>query len=157
MIRKNVLKPKKEKRKKVSDRHLLKLWAEKVKERSGYRCEYPCCTVRTSQLHPHHIYSRRHAATRYDPDNGMCLCAHHHTLGSESAHHDPDFKEKIIAGGVRTRVDFDFLRYKKETITKNNQEFKDWWFDFLTTGRARYRPDCKATETACKIAEEVGL
>ena len=112
-------------KKKITDDYLLKLWGNIVKERAGCKCEYPDCTVRTTQLHPHHWYSRRHASLRYDPMNGIALCAFHHTMGSFSAHSDPDFKDKIISTGVRTPEWNDALREKRNMIVKNNQAFKE--------------------------------
>lgn len=64
------------KRKQSSDswinKQLDKLWSQKVRER-GY-CEY--CGKRPPEvvLHAHHIYSRRHFSTRWDVENGVCLC-----------------------------------------------------------------------------------
>ena len=109
----------------ITDAKLLKLWADIVRERAGWRCEYPDCDIHATQLHPHHFYSRRHAAIRYDPDNGLCLCSHHHTMGSFSAHHDPDFKDRIISTGVRTPEWNDKLREKRNMIVKNNKAFKE--------------------------------
>jgi len=113
------------KSKPITDAKLLQLWGDRVRERADWRCEYPDCSVRTTQLHPHHFYSRRHAAIRYDVDNGICLCPVHHTLGSFSAHQDPDFKDRIIGMGVRSQDWNDNLRLKRNMIVKNNQAFKD--------------------------------
>lgn len=113
------------KQKPVTDSKLLKLWGDRVLERANYRCEYPDCMVHTTQLHPHHFYSRRHAALRYDVNNGICLCPVHHTLGSFSAHNDPDFKDRIIATGVRSQAWNDKIREKRNLIVKNNQAFKE--------------------------------
>ena len=117
--------------KKITDDHLLKLWANIVKERAGWKCEYPGCVVRATQLHPHHWYSRRHASLRYDPLNGLCLCSHHHTMGAFSAHNDPDFKDRIISTGVRTPEWNDKLREKRNVIVKNNQAFKEETYENL--------------------------
>lgn len=112
-------------RRPISDAKLLKLWGDRVRERANWRCEYPDCSVHTTQLHPHHFYSRRHAALRYDVENGIALCAVHHTLGSFSAHNDPDFKDRIIATGVRSQDWNEKLRLKRNLIVKNNQAFKE--------------------------------
>ena len=113
------------KRKAVTDASLLKLLGNICKERANFRCEYPDCDVRSSQLHPHHFYSRRNASIRYDPDNIIVLCPIHHTLGSFSAHNDPDFKDRIIATCVRSQDWNEKLRLKRNLIVKNNQAFKD--------------------------------
>jgi hypothetical protein len=117
--------------KQISDKKLLKLWAAAVLERAGYKCEYPDCTVNYTQLHPHHLYSRRYVTMRYNLDNGIALCPSHHTMGGDSAHHDPDFKERLIATKVRTREFFDNLRAERNRIQKNTQAFKDECFDKL--------------------------
>jgi len=83
--------------KKITDAKLLKLWGDAVKERAGHRCEYPDCNVHYTQLHPHHLYSRRYVTMRYCLDAGIALCPYHHTMGGLSAHHDPDFK--VCFGG----------------------------------------------------------
>lgn len=73
----------------------MALWAEVVKLRAGNRCEYPGC-IKTSNLNAHHFYSRSRRSVRYDPDNGICLCPYHHSLGNDSAHKDPNFKDIIL-------------------------------------------------------------
>ena len=117
----------KKKMRKITDKSLLKIWGEIVKERANWKCEYPDCMVNAMQLHPHHFYSRKHASIRYDPSNGLCLCSHHHTLGSFSAHQDPDFKDRIISTGVRTPEWRERLLIQRSVIVKNNQTFKDEW------------------------------
>jgi len=62
----------------------LKLWSENVRWRSGYRCAF-CGS--TEYLHSHHIEDVRLCpALRYEPRNGICLCARHHKFGRGSAH-----------------------------------------------------------------------
>lgn len=111
-------------RQKITDKKLLSLWSAAVKERAGHRCEYPECTVRATQLHTHHFYHRSIVPLRYDIDNGICLCAHHHVLGSFAAHKDPDFADIIIARGARTEAWHKNLTQKKRQITKNTTAFK---------------------------------
>lgn len=73
-----------------------KLWAELVKKRADYKCEY---CGKTNYLNAHHIYSRSNNSTRHDPENGIALCSGHHTLSSQfSAHKTPaDFMDWIVA------------------------------------------------------------
>jgi predicted restriction endonuclease len=111
--------------KKATDKYLLKLWAEQVKERAEHRCEYPDCKVNYSQVHAHHIFSRRHASLRYDIKNGISLCPSHHTLGLFSAHKDPAFIMRLISCGVRSSEWFDELIKKRNIIIKNNQSYKN--------------------------------
>ena len=70
------------------------LWSKLVKIRAGFRCEY---CWKTSWLNSHHIRSRTNYSTRYNLDNGICLCQAHHTLSSTfSAHKTPiEFIERI--------------------------------------------------------------
>ena len=72
---------KREKKKKDID------WALAIKERDGYKCVY--CGSK-DYLNSHHIYSRNNLSTRFDLDNGITLCAKHHTFSKEfSAHQTP--------------------------------------------------------------------
>jgi len=118
-------KPKrKKKREAISDKRLLSLWRSAVIERAGHKCEYPDCKVNATQLHAHHFYTRRIVPLRYDIDNGLCLCATHHTLGAYAAHKDPDFKRIILERGVRTEEWADSLIEKKRQTVTNNPAFK---------------------------------
>lgn len=62
------------------------MWAQVIKHRAGYKCEYCGGTKRPNA---HHIYSRGVWSTRWDLDNGICLCVKHHILGAISAHKSP--------------------------------------------------------------------
>jgi len=116
---------------KVSDKMLLKMCGDVAKARANFKCEYPNCSINGKQLHPHHYYSKRNANTRYDPDNIIVLCAYHHTLGNEAAHHDPNFKDVIISNFIRTNEWHWNITEKKNKIVKNNQEFKEAWKERL--------------------------
>lgn len=62
-------------------------WARAVKKRDCYNCQY--CGSK-SYLNAHHIFSRSNKNIRHDIENGITLCAKHHTLSSEfSAHLTP--------------------------------------------------------------------
>lgn len=75
------------KSKKTLENKLDKLWAEAVKLRAGYKCEY---CGNTSNLNAHHIFTRSRKATRFELNNGICLCVLHHTFSSKfSAHKCP--------------------------------------------------------------------
>ena len=115
----------------ISDKKLLKLWGQAVIDRAGYRCEYPNCNIHYTQLHPHHLYSRRYVTMRYNLDAGICLCPCHHTMGGLSAHHDPDFKSVLVATGVRTEEFFDKLRAERNRIQKNTAAWKQECYDRL--------------------------
>lgn len=120
-------------KKKVSEKAVLKLWGQVVKERAGNKCEYPGCSINYTQLHPHHYFNRNNKSVKYDPDNGICLCHIHHTHGNEAAHLDPDFKEKWIASGKRPEGWLEELTKNKNEIVKDNDEYRAMWKDKLLT------------------------
>lgn len=69
------------------DGQLDDAWSKLVKLRAGNQCEY--CGKR-SYVQSHHIFSRGNKATRWDVQNGVALCAGHHTLSAKfSAHKTP--------------------------------------------------------------------
>lgn len=69
------------------DKKLDDAWSKLVKLQGGMKCEY--CGKETT-LNSHHIYSRSKRSTRWDVDNGICLCVSHHTFNSGfSAHKTP--------------------------------------------------------------------
>lgn len=75
------------KSKKTEINKIDKLWAEAVKKLAGNRCEY---CGKTSPLNSHHIFSRSKKTTRWNINNGICLCVGHHTFSSSfSAHKTP--------------------------------------------------------------------
>ena len=121
----------KNKKKSITDEKLLKLWRSAALERAGNRCEFPDCTINYTQLHCHHIYHRAHVSLRYDLRNAIVLCPTHHTLGGLSAHKDPDFKETLILGNVRTRDFFDDLRKERNRVQKNTEDYKLECFEKL--------------------------
>ena len=64
-------------------------WSRLVKLRANMKCEIPNCKHKPT-LNSHHIFSRKNASTRWDVENGMCLCIGHHTMSSKkSAHGNP--------------------------------------------------------------------
>lgn len=72
------------------------LWAELVKERDAWTCQWPTCGIvfpkgRRQGLHAHHaVAGRGKRATRWMLANGISLCFGHHMI----AHHDPlEFSE----------------------------------------------------------------
>jgi len=44
---------------------------------------------KTKYLNSHHIFSRNNYSVRWNPSNGVCLCAGHHVLCNFSAHKAP--------------------------------------------------------------------
>lgn len=70
------------------------LWAKKVKENAGFRCEIDGTNENCCQLNSHHYIGRRNRATRWYIPNGICLSAVRHTFGIQSAHQDPEYFRK---------------------------------------------------------------
>lgn len=84
------------------------LWAEAVKKKAGYVCEY--CGAEKS-LQAHHIISRVHWPIRYDLENGVCLCRYHHLFW---AHREAlEFLEWI-----KDKRDLEKLKLRKHTKGK---------------------------------------
>jgi len=89
------------------------LWGKII--RSKGRCEL-CGKMRLLQAH--HFFSRIHTATRWDLDNGFCLCSGHHKFW---AHRDaPEFT--LWAIRKRGHNWYKLLSIKKRTICKSDYE-----------------------------------
>ena len=93
------------------------LWAEIIKDRGS--CEY---CFGTQNLNAHHHYGKRALSTRWEFDNGVCLCPNHHTFSSIfSAHQTPaDFVKWIE--DKRGQNWADRLRKKHNKIVKFTDE-----------------------------------
>jgi hypothetical protein len=97
---------------------LDKLWREKVIEMWGDKCVI-CSSL---QINIHHIIGRRNLATRWSVNNGVPLCALHHTFGIQSAHQHPVwFLDEIV-----NRRGFQWLKDLQDegnlTFNKNYEE-----------------------------------
>lgn len=111
--------------KKKLEKECLELWSELVKARANYKCEYFRCrkNIRNSKLNSHHYFTKgAYPHLKYEPANGLCFCPTHHTLGKESAHGDPNFKEKILGrykgySAIRTEKWHTLLEYKAQTTS----------------------------------------
>ena len=102
---------------------LDKEWAKQI--RSVGHCEYEGCNKITN-LNAHHIYGRGARSTRWELDNGICLCVNHHIFSNEfSAHQTPlDFANWLI----KSRGDkwYENLESKHKEIVKFTiQDLKD--------------------------------
>tara|TARA_R110000803_G_scaffold76454_1_gene141073 strand:+ start:12848 stop:13231 length:384 start_codon:yes stop_codon:yes gene_type:complete len=65
------------------------IWSKLVKLRAGMKCEIENCKHKPT-LNSHHVFSRKNSSTRWDLNNGLCLCIGHHTMSSKfSAHGNP--------------------------------------------------------------------
>ena len=115
---KKIYSEKKEKRKrsKTPKKELMTVldtaWSEKVRE-IGFceKCWDSRRIKKVDHLNAHHIFSRKHKATRWDLDNGICLCAGCHTLNNGSAHLDP-------------KTFMDWLKEYKDLTTINSLQWR---------------------------------
>lgn len=96
------------------------LWSKAVKVNYSSCCQH-CCT--TENLNSHHLFTRSRRATRWEIENGICLCASHHTFSQEfSAHKTPaKFKEWFV--GVKWEKHYNDLEKKSRSIFKVTPEF----------------------------------
>jgi predicted restriction endonuclease len=95
-------------------------WSAAV--RSVGCCEY---CGRTDTLNAHHIYSRSKKSTRWDIENGICLCVAHHTFSSSfSAHKTPlEFIDWLYKNRGQDKIDA--LRLKSNQVGKFSKEEKE--------------------------------
>ena len=126
---------KKSPNKKLDD-SLDKLWSLLVKHRAGWRCEY--CGSREKMLNSHHIYSRSNRSTRWDLENGVCLCVGHHTFSTKfSAHKTPtEFTEWLY--NEKGEAWMSDLRVKAHAIAKLAMFEKQELLDELTEIQKQY-------------------
>ena len=66
----------------MKDTYADRKWRSEIKSRDGWRCRWPDCGCR-SGLEVHHVFSRGYGTTKTDPDNGVTLCADHHTWAQQ--------------------------------------------------------------------------
>ena len=85
-----------------------------ARERAGGHCGY--CEMFYSDLHDHHIFSRRHFSVRWDLDNHIMLCPICH----EYAHNYPE--EFLAWVWLQMGFIFDGLRVKAQVIV----HYKNW-------------------------------
>lgn len=97
-------------------KQLDNLWSQLVKINYNYTCAY---CWKKENLNSHHLFSRSKRATRFDLDNGLCLCCGCHTMSSNfSAHKCPlDFSERI-----RELKWDDFIN----ELSKKSRQIKQW-------------------------------
>lgn len=119
--------------KKKLEKELMFLWQKIVKDRAGNICEYPGCN-KTENLNAHHVFSRSRGSTKYDPQNGMCLCPYHHTLGNEAAHKDCEFFMKILGEipgytPIRSRSWYQILRLRANTPAKSDLKMEKLYLE----------------------------
>ena len=121
---------------KTIDNKLDILWSLLVKHRAGFRCEY--CGSREKVLNSHHIYSRSNRSTRWDLENGVCLCVGHHTFSTKfSAHKTPtEFTEWLYE--TKGEAFMNDLRVKAHAIAKLKMFEKEELLEKLQTIKQYY-------------------
>ena len=138
---KQMMKP--HKRARVSWQTLHVLWREIVFMRAHYKCEYPGCRVNAKILNPHHVIGKRNFSTRYDPDNGLCLCSYHHTGGKEAVHAGAvTFWRKIFESGVRTEAWFERLQERAAISIKKSTFDREAHKEYLEGVLKELRKKC---------------
>ena len=104
------------------------LWSLIVKQEANNVCVYPDCN-KTTYLNSHHIFGKINMATRWDLENGLCLCCGHHTLNTFSAHQSPDFIDWIK--GYIGKERYQRIMKKSYTIRKwSIEEMKELLEEF---------------------------
>jgi hypothetical protein len=96
-------------------------WKSKVLERDDHRCTMPGCNNQGTDAH--HIIKCRYLNTRWDIDNGRCLCRKCHSWVET---HPAEYEAMIIRGiGA---WEYALLREKAQIIKKH---FYDDWLRIL--------------------------
>jgi len=80
--------------KKTEIKKLDKAWSTRVKELANFRCEH--CLEEDVWLNSCHMVGRRYRATRWDTQNGMCLCFVCHRQYDEHGPLEEDIKRRVI-------------------------------------------------------------
>lgn len=104
------------------DKKLDDAWSLLVKLKGGMKCEY---CGKTSTLNSHHIYSRSKRSTRWDPDNGICLCVSHHTFNSGFSAHKTPLEFIDWLKGYKGEQFIIKLKHKANTIEKLHKHEKE--------------------------------
>ena len=96
------------------------LWSECVKINYNYACQY---CGKKEWLNSHHLFTRSRKATRFDIDNGICLCSYHHTLSHDfSAHQSPlEFYEWIVQ--IKWKEFIEEMSKKSQQVVKVTPEY----------------------------------
>lgn len=95
-----------------------KIRSNLVKLKAWCKCEH---CWKTEKLNSHHIFSRINYSTRFDLENGVCLCVWCHTMSSKfSAHRTPmEFADRIKEYRWEER-------YNNLKLKKNQKRDKDY-------------------------------
>lgn len=101
---------------KHQDRVLLDLWREIVFTKADHKCEL--CGSTRKKLDPHHIFGKRKKSTRYDPQNGVALCAYGcHKYGKYAAHEHPEWFRRWLIERIGENA-YEILYVRSRTPAK---------------------------------------
>ena len=115
-----------------------KLWSLVVRQRALYECElWGCGNMQCgSVMDAHHIFPRKHISTRWDLDNGLCLCKGHHLFyvhGNNGCAAADDIREVI---GAKRYSRIKGLHYK---TVKNTAALRTEVYELLTAEMNRLK------------------
>jgi len=79
----------------MNDRYLCKLWSDACRKINGDMCANPMCGKPAHSVH--HVIKRRYLVTRYDPQNGLPLCANCHRIADRNS----EFAMRMLPDGSR--------------------------------------------------------
>ena len=82
-----------------------------IRTRDGFRCRF--CKRTGVQMDCAHIFSRRHAGTRHDPENAICLCRGCHMRFTTEPMEFADWISMLMS-----EKEFEKLRIKALSVTK---------------------------------------
>lgn len=111
----------KPKKVKITTKTLDGLWRIAVKKLAGDKCEY--CGA-TKYLNAHHVFGRRNFAVRWEINNGVSLCAKHHTFSNEFSAHQTSTRFKDWITEKRGQEWYDNLNKQANTIKPNREEIQ---------------------------------
>ena len=109
-------------------------WSQLVKLLGNNKCAYCRSEI---DLHSHHIHTRKNKSTRWDTDNGICLCGDHHVHHTFfSAHKTPhkfmkwmeNFKGKEFMENLWIKSNSTVKRFnfeKQELLKELQTQIKD--------------------------------
>jgi len=101
------------------------VWKVVIKERDGYKCQV---CGRTDTLNSHHIIGKRNKVTRWEMDNGICLCTSHHVFGLKSAHQSPIWfaewlkEARPVEYGHLKEIENNYIKWTVESLQSKLDE-----------------------------------
>ena len=95
----------------------LELWKKHVKDRDGWTCRR--CGKGGSYMQAHHVISSTNWNLRFDPENGVCVCAGCH-LGF--FHSNDPFDWPIVEDWYKKNVNWEYLKDRRHVKVKNDYD-----------------------------------